>query len=278
MRFEPSDPSSRCYPCAGVILGPSSASAYRLMDPPAPSAPGLWRPSSSTDVGVAEHAPEPCPQTPPLVGSALPKLSTNLEIEVSAYAKNPSSWDVDTWMDSGGPAGGGVPASAVRTLMRRGLAAGLTDVQVRSFLQPGFLRGMGAPAGGDGFFDFIGEQNDPALMLGAASFADALAGRQLSPMSAQTDLFEAFPVLRAAYMSLAHAVPPDLATAGDMLSSPTRATGRRRRRSRYSWPAGTTRQPARRTRVASRTCFSRRSTICSLRSYAGPLTPDAAPR
>ena len=54
-----------------------------------------------------ELAPEPCPQTPPLVGSALPKLSANLEIEVSAYAKDPSSWDVDTWMDSGGPAGRG---------------------------------------------------------------------------------------------------------------------------------------------------------------------------
>ena len=45
-----------------------------------------------------------------------------------------------------------------------------------------------------------------------------LADRELSPMSAQTDLFEAFPVLRAAYMSLAHAIPPDLATAGEMLS------------------------------------------------------------
>ena len=53
-------------------------------------------------------------------------------------------------MDSGGPFGGGVPASAVRTLMRKGLAAGLTDEQVRAFLQPGFLRGMSDPRGGAG--------------------------------------------------------------------------------------------------------------------------------
>ena len=70
-------------------------------------------------------------------------------------------------MDSGGAFGGGVPASAVRTLMRRGLGAGLTDEQVRSFLQPGFLRGMSDPRGGAWLFDFIGEQDDPAF-LGAA--------------------------------------------------------------------------------------------------------------
>ena len=100
------------------------------------------------------------PITAAVVDGPLPKLSANLEAGVSAYAMDPTSWDEDTWMDSGGPSGGGVPASAVRTMMRRGLAAGLTDEQVRSFLEPGFLRGMGV-RGGTWLFGFIGEQDDP---------------------------------------------------------------------------------------------------------------------
>ncbi len=109
---------------------------------------------------------------------------------MSAYGMDPTSWDEDTWMDSGGPSGGGVPASAVRTMMRRGLAAGLTDEQVRSFLEPGLLRGMGAPGAGTGLFGFIGEQDDPALMPALASYAQTVAGRHLSVMSAQTELLQ----------------------------------------------------------------------------------------
>ena len=112
----------------------------------------------------------------------------------------------------------GVPASAVRTLMRRGLAAGLTDAQVRSFLQPGFLRGMNDPRGGAWLFEFIGQQNDPAFLGQLADYAQALDGRYVSPMSAQADVFEALPLLRAAYMAQAGAIPPDLVTAGQMLS------------------------------------------------------------
>ena len=37
-------------------------------------------------------------------------------------------------------------------------------------------------------------------------------------MSAQADVFEALPLLRAAYMSQAGAIPPDLVTAEQMLS------------------------------------------------------------
>ena len=129
---------------AGAILAAPSASAFQLMDPVTSAdavAPSL------SDVSAAV-APEPCPPTSPLVDSPLPELSADLATGVSAYAEDPSSWDADTWMDSGGPAGGGVPAAAVRTLMRRALAVGLSDEQVRSFLEPGFLRGMGAPGAG----------------------------------------------------------------------------------------------------------------------------------
>ena len=121
-------------------------------------------------------------------------------------------------MDSGGRFGGGVPASAVRTLMRRGLAAGLTDEQVRAFLQPGFLRGISDPWGGARLLDFIGQQDDPAFLGQLAAYAGALDGREMSWMSAQSSVFDAFPLLRAAYMSQAAAIPPDLDTAAQMLS------------------------------------------------------------
>ena len=121
-------------------------------------------------------------------------------------------------MDSGGRSGGGVPASAVRTLMRRGLGAGLTDEQVRAFLQPGFLRGISDPWGGARLLDFIGQQDDPAFLGQLAVYAGALDGREMSWMSAQSSVFDAFPLLRAAYMSQAAAIPPDLDTAAQMLS------------------------------------------------------------
>jgi hypothetical protein len=75
---------------------------------------------------------------------------------LAAYAKNTSGASIEGWMDSGGRSGGGVPASAVRTLMRQGLGAGLTNEQVRAFLQPGFLRGISDPWGGARLLDFIG--------------------------------------------------------------------------------------------------------------------------
>ena len=125
---------------AGSILTASSASAYQLMEPS-----GTGTSTSATDVVVAETTAAPCPSNASFVGGPLPKLGPDLQAGLAAYAKNPSGGSADGWIDSGGPFGGGVPASAVRTLMRRGLAAGLTDEQVRSFLQPGFLRGMNDP-------------------------------------------------------------------------------------------------------------------------------------
>ncbi|MGZ5214447.1 MAG: hypothetical protein ACXWEN_11965, partial [Actinomycetota bacterium] len=198
---------------AGSILTASSASAYQLMD-----ASGTGTLTSAVDVAVAVTTATPCPSNASFVGGPLPKLGSDLRSGLAAYAKNPSSENADEWIDSGGSFGGGVPASAVRTLMRRGLAAGLTDDQVRSFLQPGFLRGMNDPRGGAWLFDFIAEQDDPAFLGQLASYAQALNGRYVSPMSAQADVFEALPLLRAAYMSQAGAIPPDLVTAGQMLS------------------------------------------------------------
>jgi len=197
---------------AGTILTASSASAYPLMEPS-----GMRASTSSAESVVAETTSEPCPAES-FIGGPLPELRADLQAGLAAYAKNPSGGSVDGWMDSGGRFGGGVPASSVRTLMRRGLAAGLTDEQVRSFLQPGFLRGMNDPRGGAWLFDFIGEQNDPAFLGQLAAYAGALDGRYVSPMSAQADVFEALPLLRAAYMSQAAAIPPDLVTAEQMLS------------------------------------------------------------
>jgi hypothetical protein len=175
--------------------------------------------TSATDVAVPTPTAAPCPaNAAPQVGGPLPQLGADLQAGLAAYAKNPSGGSVDGWIDSGGPFGGGVPASAVRTLMRRGLAAGLTDAQVRSFLQPGFLRGMNDPRGGAWLFKFIGEQTDAAFLGELASYAGSLDGRYVSPMSAQTDVFEALPLLRAAYMAQAGSIPPDVGTAEQMLS------------------------------------------------------------
>lgn len=207
---------------------------------------------STADVASAEVAQEPCPITAAVVDGPLPKLSANLEAGVSAYAMDPTSWDEDTWMDSGGPSGGGVPASAVRTMMRRGLAGGLTDEQVRSFLEPGFLRGMGAPGAGPGLFGFIGEQDDPALMPALATYAQTVAGRHLSAMSAQTELFNAFSVLRAAYMSLARAVPPDLTSAQEMLTLANQGYRPAQEAIQVFLARGITHRPVLRTRAACR--------------------------
>ena len=211
---------------AGSALTASSASASQLREPssvaPAlvtqlPSTPTSTTSTSVTPVTVAE-ATAPCPSNAGSVGGPLPQLTADLQSGLAAYAKNVSGANMEAWMDSGGRSGGGVPASAVRTLMRRGLAAGLTDEQVRAFLQPGFLRGISDPCGGARLLDFIGQQDDPAFLGQLAAYAGALDGREMSWMSAQSSVFDAFPLLRAAYMSQAAAIPPDLDTAAQMLS------------------------------------------------------------
>lgn len=255
---------------AGSILTASSASAYQLMEPS-----GIGSASSATDLAVAAATVEPCPSAQS-VGGALPKLGTDLQAGLATYAKNPSGGSADGWMDSGGAFGGGVPASAVRTLMRRGLAAGLTDDQVRSFLQPGFLRGMNDPMGGAWLFDFIGEQGDPRFLGQLASYAGALDGRYVSPTSAQADVFEALPLLRAAYMSQAGAIPPDLVTAEQMLSLANQGYGPAQRTVQAFLAAGN--HPSAGAQNSGGVGDGMRSTVYDsfVANYAGPLSPAAA--
>ena len=257
---------------AGSVLTATSASAYQLMDP---SGAGLT-PSASDGV-VSTPAAEPCPPgAASLAGGPLPTLGADLQAELDAYAKSPSSGNAAEWMDSGGPFGGGVPAPAVRTLMRRGLAAGLTDDQVRSFLQPGFLRGMNDPRGGAWLFDFIGDQNDPALLAQLAAYAGALHGRYVSPMSAQADVFEALPVLRAAYMAQAGAIPPSLETAEQMLALANGGYAPAQRAIQAFLAAGN--HPAAGAHNAGGVADGMLRAVYDtfVASYAGPLTPGAA--
>jgi hypothetical protein len=281
---------------AGSILAASSASAYQLMEPPgaatsipetgtpATTVPVTYTPAtvapvpstSATDVAVATPTTVPCPaSTSRHVGSPLPQLGADLQAGLAAYAKNPSGGSVDGWIDSGGRFGGGVPASAVRTLMRRGLAAGLTDGQVRSFLQPGFLRGMNDPRGGAWLFRFIGQQSDPAFLGQLAAYAQALGGRYVSPMSAQADVFEALPLLRAAYMSQARAIPPDLETAGQMLSLANQGYGPAQKTVQAFLAAGN--HPSAGAQNAGGVPTLMRAAVYDdfVANYAGPLTPAA---
>jgi hypothetical protein len=255
----------------GSLLTASPASAYQLMEPPGARISG-----APTDIAVAQTTSAPCTPDGSAVGGSLPTLSAALQAGLNAYAKNPAGGGAKDWMDSGGAYGGGVPASAVRTLMRRGLAAGLTEEQVRSFLQPGFLRGMNDPRGGAWLFDFIGEQNDPAFLGQLAAYASALNGRYVSPMSAQADVFEALPLLRAAYMSQARAIPPDLDTAQQMLSLANQGYAPAQRTVQAFLAAGN--HPSAGAQNSGGVGDGMRAAVYDLfvDGYAGPLTHDAA--
>jgi hypothetical protein len=202
---------------SGLVLTASPAEALIPIQPvtagPA-AAPVVITSSVTADPGSS------CPT--PARGSAvaaLPKLSGSLEAAVTRYSRNlPASASVSRWYDSGGSSGGGVPAAAVRDLMRRGLAVGLAPYQVESFLTPSFLRGMNDPRGGPWLFRFIAWENDPTLYQQLASYAQGLAGPERSPMSAQADIFGTFPVLQAAYMAEAVAIPPTLDTAAQIVT------------------------------------------------------------
>ncbi len=138
----------------GMIAGgvvTASASAHQVMEPPVaiPASviatdvtptdvtrdvhvtPTDVTPTPATGVIVTDTI-APCPSTASAsVVGPLPKLTADLQSTLAVYAKNPSGGSVEGWMDSGGDFGGGVPAYAVRSLMRQGLAAGLTDQEVQ---------------------------------------------------------------------------------------------------------------------------------------------------
>ena len=260
---------------AESILAATSASAYQLRDRPGTAV--STAPTPGVEIVVAQTEAQPCPSYgASVVAGPLPKLGPELAEGLAAYAKNPSNGTSEGWIDSGGPFGGGVPASAVRTLMRRGLAAGLTDDQVRSFLQPGFLRGMNDPRGGAWLFDFIGERHDPAFLARLASYAGGLNGRYVSPMSAQADVFETIPLLRAAYMSQARAIPPDLDTAEQMLSLANQGYDPAQKAVQAFLAAGN--HPAAGAQNSGGVADGTRSAIYDyfVANYAGPLTPAAA--
>jgi hypothetical protein len=160
--------------------------------------------------------------------------------------------------------------------MRRGLAAGLTDEQVSSFLQPGFLRGMDDPRGGASLLDFIGEQPVPAFLEELASYAAAQDGRELSPTSAQADIFEALPLLRAAYMAQAGAIPPDLESAQQMLSLANQGYGPAQRTVQAFLAGGN--HPSAGAQNAGGVADMMQPSVYDLfvTGYAGPLSPAAA--
>ncbi len=267
---------------AGSVLAASSAAASQLPEPSAaspvtqlPPSPTSTTPTSVADVVVPE-ATAPCPSNTGAVVGPLPKLTADLQSSVAAYAKNVSGADLQSWMDSGGRSGGGVPASAVRTLMRRGLGAGLTDEQVRAFLQPGFLRGMSDPWGGARLLDFVAQQDDPALLGQLSAYAGALDGREMSWMSAQSSVFDAFPLLRAAYMSQARATPPDLVTADAMLSLANQGYGPAQTTIQAFLAAGN--HPSAGAQNAGGVPDGMLSTVYDsfVANYAGPLSPATA--
>lgn len=171
-------------------------------------------------------APAPADGSTPICSSAaanvlrapLPRLAARLQDAVRRYAQDPPAGaSVARWYDSGGPFGGGVPAAAVRTMMRKGLANGLTGEQVLGFLNPSLLRGINDPYGGGRVLSFIAGRGDSLLYQQLAVYAAELGGRAVGSMSAQQLLFQAFPQLGIVYMAQAGAAPTDEASASYMV-------------------------------------------------------------
>ena len=137
--------------------------------------------------------------------SRLPAL---LAEGLRGYGREPAANATDlAWYDSGGRFGGGVPVAAVGAVMRAGLANGLSQSAVASFLNPGFLRGIGDPNGGGGILAFIAGRNDPVLFQAVAEYAAAADPSVGGPMEAQQAVFQAFPLLNVVYEAQA-GVPP----------------------------------------------------------------------
>ena len=100
--------------------------------------------------------------------------------------------------------------------MRAGLAVGLSSSAVASFLNPGFLRGIGDPYGGGRILAFIVAQDDPTLFRTVAEYAATADPAIGGPGEAQEALFSAFPLLNVVYEAQAGVPPLDEAGAAIM--------------------------------------------------------------
>jgi hypothetical protein len=187
-----------------MTLGQSSTGSRSTAVPIAP--PGATAASCPTTAHVsAERA-------------ALPKLSYSAASSLKKYSQDaPANANALRWYDSGGRFGGGVPAGAVRSLMRKGLASGLTDGQVASFLNPGFLRAVSDPYGGGAILSFIADRNDPTFFQQLAAYAGSASSPAGTPMQAQRALLQAFPLLDVVYEAQAGIPPLDETAAAAMV-------------------------------------------------------------
>ena len=95
-------------------------------------------------------------------------------------------------------------------------------------------------------------------------------------MSAQADVFEALPLLRAAYMSQAGAIPPDLVTAEQMLSLANQGYAPAQKTVQAFLAAGN--HPSAGAQNSGGVADGMRSTVYDyfVANYAGPLSPAAA--
>ena len=151
------------------------------------------------------------------VGVGLPELPASLVGSLDQYAREaPAGASTLDWYDSGGRFGGGVPVRSVDTIMREGLAAGLSQEQVAGFLNPGFLRGVSDPYGGGDILAFVVDQDDPALFSELAAYSSSVSPSIGGPMEAQRSLFQAFPLLNVVYEAQAEVPPLDETGASTM--------------------------------------------------------------
>jgi hypothetical protein len=98
----------------------------------------------------------------------------------------------------------GPTESAVRRLMRQGLAAGLDEKAVGNFLNPAFYRGAADPFGGGKLLHDL----TPEQLTALSKYAGKQQGSGLSESGgatgAQAAFFEAFPDLQTKYIAMAN--------------------------------------------------------------------------
>jgi hypothetical protein len=136
-------------------------------------------------------------------GAELPQLSRALERSLGAYGRDPRDLSAESWMNSGGRFGGGIPWAGVRSFLQRGVAAGLSDDQLMALLNnPSFMHAANDPEGGAGLLAYIGDHPDLFAQIAGFSAAAPFAGGW-GASSGQARLFGAFPELGAVYSAMA---------------------------------------------------------------------------